>query len=432
MLIKGAPSATLKQMQKWAESKKATPLFIELANTFYILAEKIGIDPTVVYAQSAKETAYGRFGGVLDASFNNPCGMKTTQGGGNYDKSAHMQFNNWIDGISAQIDHLALYAGLSGYPKIDTTDPRHFPYLLSSAPHVEDLGGKWAANPNYGNDIVKMVQDIQSIKVEQEETKNTLKDLENHWAEEEIEFIVEKGELKGYDDNTFRPDQPLTRAEYCVLRARQLGFVKKKIISSIKPTVFILDPGHRVDTPGKRANGLLEYEFNEDVTRRTGKLLESHGEVYYTIETENHPYSEMTAEGRSKNLNFRTNNANQIYDKAIKKNKKVIFISIHANAASNPTASGYEIFVYKMGGEAHEIAKHIYNAAENILGVGNTIKSRRIKEANFAVLRNTKMPAMLIEHEFFTNVEAVKKLKDDDFRDLCAKHIKDGLVSYMA
>jgi len=99
MLIKGRPSATLKQMAKWAESKKATPLFIELAEVFYQLAIKVGVNPVMAYAQSAKETAYGRFGGVLDASFNNPCGMKTTQGGGNYDKSAHMQFNNWIDGI---------------------------------------------------------------------------------------------------------------------------------------------------------------------------------------------------------------------------------------------------------------------------------------------------------------------------------------------
>jgi len=236
MLIKGRPSATLKQMQKWAESKKATPLFIELAEVFYNLSIDVGVNPVIVYAQSAKETGYGRFGGVLNASYHNPCGLKTSTGGGDKDINAHMKFNNWIDGINAQIDHLALYAGLNGYPKADTTDPRHFPYLFGTAPTVEDLGGKWAGSLTYGTDIVKIMKDIEDTIVEEVVEIVEFIDIENHWAEEEIEFIVEKGELKGYNDNTFRPEQPLTRAEYCVLRARQLGFVKKKIIP--KPDVI--------------------------------------------------------------------------------------------------------------------------------------------------------------------------------------------------
>lgn len=169
------------------------------------------------------------------------------------------------------------------------------------------------------------------------------------------------------------------------------------------------------------------------MARRLEQLLKPYGEVYFTMETSSHPYTEMTAAGRSKNLATRTSKANQIYLQAIKKNKdvKVVFISIHANAFSNPSASGYEIFVYKHGGEAHALAKGIYQAGENMLGVGSTIKSRGIKEANFAVLANTGMPAVLVEHEFYTNVDAVKMLKDSNFRQKCAEHIKLGLISYL-
>ncbi|MGO0807090.1 hypothetical protein ACTPEF_24150, partial [Clostridioides difficile] len=38
-------------------------------------------------AQSAKETGFCNFGGVLDASFKNPCGLKTSVGGSDTDKN---------------------------------------------------------------------------------------------------------------------------------------------------------------------------------------------------------------------------------------------------------------------------------------------------------------------------------------------------------
>ena len=38
--------------------------------------------------------------------------------------------------------------------------------------------------------------------------------------------------------------------------------------------IFISDQGHRKDTSGKNANGLYEYEFNQDVAERVNKLLD--------------------------------------------------------------------------------------------------------------------------------------------------------------
>lgn len=199
--------------------------------------------------------------------------------------------------------------------------------------------------------------------------------------------------------------------------------------------IFIEDPGHRVDTPGKNDNGLHEYEFNEDVARRLEKKLEKYGEVHFTIDTKKHPYSELTAAGRSQNLNSRTSKANQIYYDAIKKygegNFKIILISIHANAFENPNISGYEVFVWRYGLDAHELAKKVHKQAQLIMGVGTTINDRKIKEGNFAILRNTKMPAILIEHEFYTNRAAVLKLKDNTFRDKCTDHIFKGILEYM-
>jgi hypothetical protein len=71
-----------------------------------------------------------------------------------------------IDGISAQLDYLALYAGADGYPKINTSDPRHFGYLFGTAKNVEALGGKWAGSMTYGSDIVRMMNEIEHTVVD--------------------------------------------------------------------------------------------------------------------------------------------------------------------------------------------------------------------------------------------------------------------------
>ena len=155
-------TVTVAQMKNWARSKGATKLFIDLAQTFYDVSVSKGVDPAVTYAQSAKETAYMHYTGVVNASYKNPCGLKITQGCGDYDIQAHKKFSTWTEGITAQVDHLALYAGQKGYPKASTPDPRHFASIAGTAPFVENLGAKWAPSPNYGNEVVQMMQQIQA------------------------------------------------------------------------------------------------------------------------------------------------------------------------------------------------------------------------------------------------------------------------------
>lgn len=211
------PRGTVKQMQEWARSKKATELFINLAPTFYSESVKKGIDPLIVYAQSAKETGYMKFGGVLDASFKNPCGLKTKNGGGDYSPSAHKRFNTWEEGIEAQVDHLALYAGQKGFPKFNSPDPRHFPYLLGTAKTVEELGGKWAPSKQYGIDIVKMINDIKSIKVNDTAPEVDDKDQPSNWAKEAWDFVENKGWMSG------NPRGELTRQELAMVLFRIYG-----------------------------------------------------------------------------------------------------------------------------------------------------------------------------------------------------------------
>lgn len=210
-LIISSARATAGQAKAWAKNKGATELFISLADIFWKLAPIIGVDPVVAYCQSAKETGYGRFGGVLDESFKNTCGMKKNDGGGDYDKEAHQRFVSWEEGIQAQLDHLALYAGAPGYPKATTPDPRHFDFIAGTAKTVESLGGKWAPSISYGTDIVKMMDELIA----------TPEPAPEHWAEKYYRFLTEE---KGIVIHEKRFDDTITRGEIFCLMARIIGY----------------------------------------------------------------------------------------------------------------------------------------------------------------------------------------------------------------
>jgi len=157
MPIIGKPSVTYRQAQEWAAKKGATAQFITLAEIYWAVCGEV--NPVVAYAQAALETGYGKFGGVINASYNNPCGLKTTNGGGDSDPSAHNKFCCWFSGVLAHIDHLALYAGVAGYPRTYTPDPRHFPYLYGSAKTVEELSGKWSTAES-GEVIKRLISEM--------------------------------------------------------------------------------------------------------------------------------------------------------------------------------------------------------------------------------------------------------------------------------
>ncbi|MFA4834891.1 MAG: N-acetylmuramoyl-L-alanine amidase [Dehalococcoidia bacterium] len=153
--IVGQPTATLEQAQAWATGRGATAEFVKLAALYWENAPAMNIRADVAYAQSAKETGFGHFGGVIDASYHNFCGLKTEQGGGNNDPNAHMRFPDDHTGVLAHLQHLAAYSGLVEISGAYLVDPRYKWVKKGSAPTVEQLGGKWAPNTDYGTSIVR-------------------------------------------------------------------------------------------------------------------------------------------------------------------------------------------------------------------------------------------------------------------------------------
>jgi hypothetical protein len=158
--------------QQWARNNKSADLFVnDIIPALYDAAREarrlnngLGPDAAMMVAQSAKETGWGHFRGVLTPAFRNTAGIKTAKGGGNFDPEAHQRFLTWADGARAHANHLAAY---TGQRPVGTPHGRyHTVNALSWAgtiKTVEQLGARWAPNPQYGLDIVRMMAELTRV-----------------------------------------------------------------------------------------------------------------------------------------------------------------------------------------------------------------------------------------------------------------------------
>lgn len=60
------------------------------------------------------------------------------------------------------------------------------------------------------------------------------RDLENHWAKNEIQSLVELGIINGYEDGTFRPENMVTRIQFTALTVRMMGYETEGTVQSFE------------------------------------------------------------------------------------------------------------------------------------------------------------------------------------------------------
>ena len=169
----GPAAVTLPQALAWAATVDGRMNLIEtVAPLYWALAPALGLRPEVPFAQAMIETANFRFTRCPDTvcpDFCNPCGMRTSdlKAGDPETPENHQRFTAWEEGVQAHLDHLGLYLQLPGYPRHQTPDPRHFPFLLGKVESLTNLGDHWvkggaAANPDYGAKIRTRVEQMRA------------------------------------------------------------------------------------------------------------------------------------------------------------------------------------------------------------------------------------------------------------------------------
>ncbi|MDO4301567.1 MAG: N-acetylmuramoyl-L-alanine amidase [Clostridia bacterium] len=175
--------------------------------------------------------------------------------------------------------------------------------------------------------------------------------------------------------------------------------------------IIVLDAGHGGNDPGASGNGLIEKDLTLKMLLSAKELFDkSDIKCYVTRSTDMYP-----------SFDDRTNLANEVGD---------AFISIHINSAANTSASGtetYSLYANDLGNDltSYRLAEEMLNQLLEKLGTVN----RKVKSENWIVLRQSKIPATLIEIGFISNSGDAAIMGSQDGISKVGQAIYEGVVN---
>jgi len=173
--------------------------------------------------------------------------------------------------------------------------------------------------------------------------------------------------------------------------------------------VAVIDAGHGGGDPGAVGiGGLMEKEINLSISQEVARLLEQQGvQVVMT-----------RRDDREIDLAPRVS--------AAERARADVFVSIHSNSLSmsRPDVNGIETYYYDSG---KKLAESIHSS----LLQSTNARDRGVRTANFYVIKNTSMPAVLVEVGFVTGKEDSVRLSDANSRKQMAAAIARGILQYV-
>ena len=192
---------------------------------------------------------------------------------------------------------------------------------------------------------------------------------------------------------------------------------------------ILIDPGHGIDTPGKRSpDGLfLEYLWNRQVADLSLEGLVSAGVDASLVVTETNDVT----------LRNRVNRINTICNRVGASN--VLLVSVHANAAGNGSAwmnaRGWSCYTSKGKTKSDQVAECLYDAFEAEFPERKIRKDMsdgdRDWEENFYVLQKSKCPAVLLENFFYDNREECAWMLQEETKKRIASAAVKGIIKYI-
>jgi N-acetylmuramoyl-L-alanine amidase len=226
--------------------------------------------------------------------------------------------------------------------------------------------------------------------------------------------------------------------------------------SRFRVAAIIIDPGHGGRDSGTKgtitANGKTAEFYEKDIVLRAGLGLRN-------LLSQTYPDKRIMMTRDSDvyiSLEKRADMANAV---AIKENEAVVFISIHVNWGANPGARGYEVWHINSGYRRTLIdsSKHQYSSdimailnamleeeyttesillANSILNgfgqiLGKSVPSRGRKANDWFVVKNSRMPAVLVELGFVSNAQDAKLMTSEDGLQKIIEALYKGIRDYI-
>ena len=190
--------------------------------------------------------------------------------------------------------------------------------------------------------------------------------------------------------------------------ARLREELRKEQTPSIHDALVLIDPGHGgtdLGIAGKRGNAEADLCW-ELATRLADELVHRGARVRFSrTEAEGPGSSERAARANALEAD--------------------VLLSIHLNANDEATAEGCSTYFFGSSRSGEALAERIQH---ELVGLG--LRDCRSHARSYAILRETRMPAVLVEPVFLTNDDEEKRLEDPEFVRSVAAAIATGVARY--
>lgn len=193
----------------------------------------------------------------------------------------------------------------------------------------------------------------------------------------------------------------------------------------IRNKVIMIDPGHGGIDPGAVGRtGVLEDEINLKIAFKLRKLIEQFGGVGLMIREDD---SGLYSEGKSRIRDMKNEDLRERH-RIINESGADILISIHLNFFPQSQYYGAQCFYNKGDEEGKKLAELIQAELVDVIKNNNTRKAKSIDSVY--ILKNNKMPSVLIECGFLSNHEEERLLQNDNYQEKLAWAIFMGVMKY--
>ena len=208
------------------------------------------------------------------------------------------------------------------------------------------------------------------------------------------------------------------------------GFVHKATVSVSSQPVFaktvIIDPGHGGFDGGAGADdGTLEKDVNLEISLKLRDLLKL--SAYNVVMTR----TEDTGTEDDSSVSISSRKKSDIRNRLslMHNDGDTVYVSIHLNKFTTSAASGTQVFYTPNFDQARMLAEHIQKSVISLIQPEN---HRTIKQGNSSayLLKNAKVPAVIVECGFLSNKGDLEKLKSDNYQSKLALCIAKGIMEY--
>ena len=184
----------------------------------------------------------------------------------------------------------------------------------------------------------------------------------------------------------------------------------------ISRKIVWIDAGHGAYDPGKVAGEILEKDINLAIALKLQSFLEIGGATVFMTRLDDQALSST----KSGDMYTRRKLANA--------SQADIFVSIHQNSYHRGGVHGAQVFYFNTSDNSRKLGEHIQQQIKEFVDPGNRLQSRA--NENYYVLRQTVMPAVIVECGFLTNYNERIRLTKEDYQEKMAWGIYLGIVQY--